>query len=150
LENLTEESGSYENEELQELARLGVDPAWIVGIPHPELLRRFQRALDVTPAPAEEDALEVVAWREMFLAALATGSAAEAIGALGLGTETIVRTIYAPLVQAIARYGDLRPVDTVFFPLHTAVDDHHQETLLQIAADFARTAEGRRDLAKGM
>ncbi|MFM8524107.1 MAG: hypothetical protein ACKOCM_00545 [Cyanobacteriota bacterium] len=38
----------------------------------------------------------------------------------------------------------------VFFPLHTSVDDHHQESLRRIAADFATTPEGRRDLTSGM
>jgi CRP-like cAMP-binding protein len=148
LENLTEESGIYEDEEVDELRAHGIDPAWIVGVPHPKLFRRFQDALGVTPVPPENDAVEVVCWREMFLSVL-NGSPAEAVGALGLGTETIVRTIYQPFVDAIARL-DLHPSDTVFFPLHTAVDDHHQETLQRIAADFARTDGGRRDLIKGM
>jgi len=38
----------------------------------------------------------------------------------------------------------------VFFPLHTAVDDHHQATLHRIATDLAATPEGVRDLAAGM
>jgi len=92
----------------------------------------------------------VVCWREMFLDILSNGSPAEALGALGLGTETIVQTIYQPFVAAIDRLGDLNPADSVFFPLHTAVDDHHQATLKAIAADFAATPEGRNDLAKGM
>jgi hypothetical protein len=40
--------------------------------------------------------------------------------------------------------------DSVFFPLHTAVDDHHQATLRDIAIDLAATEQGRLDLAKGM
>lgn len=77
------------------------------------------------------------------------GSAAEALGALGLGTETIVQTIYQPFVDAIGRIG-IQPRDSVFFPLHTAVDDHHQATLREIAIDLAATKQGRLDLAKGM
>jgi hypothetical protein len=42
------------------------------------------------------------------------------------------------------------PRESVFFPLHTAVDDHHQATLRQIAIDLAFTSQGREDLAKGM
>ena len=91
----------------------------------------------------------MVCWREQFLAILTGGSAAEALGALGLGTETIVQTIYQPFVQAIERLG-LDPRDSVFFPLHTAVDDHHQATLRDIAIDLAGTAQGRLDLSKGM
>ncbi len=149
LENLTEESGIYGQEEYEELARHGVKREWIEGIPHPKLFQRFRRALGVEDSALEDDAIEVVCWREMFLSVLANGSPAEAIGALGLGTETVVRDLYKPFVEAIARL-DLNPADTVFFPLHTAVDDHHQATLLDIARYYARTPEGRSDVAKGM
>lgn len=150
LENLTEESGQYEDEELAELQQCGVQPEWIIGIPHPQLFQRFRRCLGVANTDPADDHIEVVCWRELFLSILTNGSAAEALGALGLGTETIVQTIYQPCVEAIERLGTLSPADTVFFPLHTAVDDHHQATLKAIATDFAATAEGRADLAKGM
>jgi len=150
LENLTEESGQYEDEELAELQQCGVQPEWIVGIPHPQLFQRFRRALGVHNTDAADDHIEVVCWRELFLSILTHGSPAEALGALGLGTETIVQTIYQPFVDAIDRVGSLSPEDAVFFPLHTAVDDHHQATLKAIATDFAATAQGRADLAKGM
>jgi pyrroloquinoline quinone (PQQ) biosynthesis protein C len=149
LENLTEESGQYEQEELDELAEFGVAAEWIVGIPHPELFQRFRQALGVVNTGAIDDHIEVICWREQFLALLNSGSAAEALGALGLGTETIVQTIYQPFVAAIQQI-QMDARDSVFFPLHTAVDDHHQATLKQIAVDFAATAQGRADLTKGM
>jgi CRP-like cAMP-binding protein len=150
LENLTEESGQYEEEELAELQQYGVQPEWIIGIPHPQLFARFRHALGIANTDAADDHIEVVCWRELFLSILTQGSPAEAIGALGLGTETIVQTIYRPIVQAIERLGTLDPRDAVFFPLHTAVDDHHQATLKAIASDFAATPQGRVELAKGM
>ena len=113
MENLTEESGQYEQEELDELAAIGIEPEWIVGLPHPELFRRFRRALGVKDGEAGAEELEVVCWREQFLTILNTGSAAEALGALGLGTETIVQTIYQPFVEAISRIG-MHPRDSVF------------------------------------
>jgi pyrroloquinoline quinone (PQQ) biosynthesis protein C len=149
LENLTEESGQYEQEELDELAAFGIESEWIVGLPHPELFRRFRRALGVLDDDASPEAIEMICWREQFLVILSNGSAAEALGALGLGTETIVQTIYQPFVEAIGRIG-MHPRDSVFFPLHTAVDDHHQATLRDIAIDLAATEQGRLDLAKGM
>jgi pyrroloquinoline quinone (PQQ) biosynthesis protein C len=150
LANLTEESGQYEAEDLDVLQATGVQAEWIVGIPHPELFLRFCRALGVGDSALQGDHIEVVCWRESFLAVLTSGSPAEAIGALGLGTETIVRSIYRPFVTAIERLGTLAPADAVFFPLHTAVDDHHQATLRTIAIDFAATPQGRADLRKGM
>jgi CRP-like cAMP-binding protein len=149
LENLTEESGVYGEEELRELAQFGIEPEWIVGIPHPKLFQRFRCALGVVDSPIEDDSIEVVCWREMFLSVLG-GSPAEAVGALGLGTEGVVRDLYKPFVQALERIPDLHPRDMVFFPLHTAVDDHHQATLLDIARYYAQTPQSRRDLVKGM
>jgi pyrroloquinoline quinone (PQQ) biosynthesis protein C len=149
LENLTEESGVYSEQELEELATFGVKPEWIDGLPHPILFQRFSTAIGVVRDESPE-LDQVVCWREMFLSTLSTGSPAEALGALGLGTENIVRTIYGSFVKAIERLGDLDPRDTVFFPLHTAVDDHHQGTLQAVSTDFAGTAEGRSGLRRGM
>jgi pyrroloquinoline quinone (PQQ) biosynthesis protein C len=149
LENLTEESGIYGDEELEELAKFGVEREWIEGIAHPLLFQRFSEAIGVRRAAGDESD-QIACWRELFLQLLANGTPAEALGALGLGTENIVRTIYGPFVQAIGRLGDLSPRDTVFFPLHTAVDDHHQATLQAISADFARSPEGRAGLRRGM
>lgn len=149
MENLTEESGTYGEEELKELADFGIQPEWIAGIPHPKLFQRFRRALGVEDSAIEEDPMEVVCWREMFLSVLG-GSPAEAVGALGLGTEGVVRDMYKPFVMALERLPDLDPRDVVFFPLHTAVDDHHQATLLDIARYYAQTPQSRRELAKGM
>lgn len=150
LENLTEEAGEYGQEELDELREYGVQPEWIVGIPHPELFKRFRDALGVTNTAFADDHIEVVCWRELFITMLTSGSPAEAVGALGLGTETIVQSIYGHFVDAIKHMETLTSRDSVFFPLHTAVDDHHQATLKAIAAAFADAPAERADLAKGM
>lgn len=149
LENLTEESGTYADDELAELAACGIEREWIEGIPHPQLFQSFSRALGVVAAPGDE-ADQVAVWRELFLGVLGSGTPAEALGALGLGTENIVRTMYGYFVRALERTGELSPRDTVFFPLHTAVDDHHQATLQAISAAYAATPEGRIALRRGM
>ena len=95
------------------------------------------------------DVLEVVCWREMFLSILSGESAAEAVGALGFGTENVVSTMYQHFLPALETL-DVPPSETVFFPLHAAVDDHHQATLLDISRHHARTPENRLDLVKGM
>jgi len=149
LENLSEESGRYPEEDLEILEGIGIERSWIEGIPHPKLFERFCRAVGVEPG-RQKEAVKVVCWRDMLLAILRHGSPAEAIGAIGLGTENIVRAIYQPICVALARVPELGEEDTVFFPLHTAVDDHHQETLQRIAIDLASTPRGLRDLASGM
>ena len=149
MENLTEESGIYGQEELDELAEIGVEPEWVNGVPHPVLFLRFCNAAGVEALDPDSDGIEVVCWREMFLSVLSGGSPAQAIGALGLGTENVVSTMYQYFLPALEFLG-AKPFDTVFFPLHAAVDDHHQATLLDISRHFAATAEGRLDLVKGM
>jgi pyrroloquinoline quinone (PQQ) biosynthesis protein C len=150
LQNLTEESGFYGDEEYVELAAIGIEREWIEGIPHPQLFKRFREATGVeAPYSPDREAIEVVCWRESFLATLTYGSAAESLGALGLGTENIVRTIYAPFVKALSRT-NFSHRDTVFFPLHTAVDDHHQEALEEISLHFASSPTGKGDLHRGM
>ena len=149
LDNLTEESGTYDPEELAELEAIGVRTEWVEGVPHPELFARFARSMGINPDASEEHTM-VQVWREMFLSTLTNGSPAEAVGALGLGTENIVSTIYMPFVAACARIGTIDPRDSVFFTLHTAIDDDHQETLQRIAADYATTEQGRSDLRRGM
>ncbi len=148
VDNLTEESGRYHEAELVELEEAGIRREWIDGIAHPELFRRFREALGVVGNDGVDD-IEAVCWREMFYGAIAHGSAAEAVGALGLGTETIVKSIYAHILEALRRL-PLSTEQIVFFPLHCTVDDAHHETLRQIAIDFARTEQGRRDLRRGM
>jgi pyrroloquinoline quinone (PQQ) biosynthesis protein C len=149
LENLAEESGNYHDDELDELRAFGVDPEWIVGVPHPKLFQRFSLALGVHHSEASDSDV-VRCWRELFLATLQHGSPAQAVGALGLGTEQIVRTMYGYFVDALKHCSDLQPADTVFFPLHTAVDDHHQASLQMISIDLARTPGGLDELRRGM
>jgi len=149
IANLTEESGSYEEEELEALAIAGVKPDWIVGVPHPKLFERFCSTVGVTPPVADAVAPEVQAWRDMFYRVILDGSPAEAVGAIGIGTEAIVSHVYRPFVTAVER-ADLDPAGTVFFPLHAEVDDNHQATLAAIAVDLASDAEGRRGLELGM
>ena len=149
LENLQEESGHYHQADLEVLEAAGLRREWFDGTPHPELFARFARALGVDPRVSEA-AEEVICWREMFQHVLTGFCPAQAVGAMGLGTESIVAAIYEPLVAAIERQPGLTPRDAVFFPLHTLVDDDHQAKLRAIATDFARTPAGRTGLRRGM
>jgi pyrroloquinoline quinone (PQQ) biosynthesis protein C len=150
LDNVHEESGCYSQEELRTLEASGIQAEWVRHVPHPELFRRFRRALGVADDEPEEEHPEVIAWRELLLAVLSQGSAAEAVGALGLGTEGIVPVIYPTFVDALRRLGDVAPRDGVFFPLHTLVDDHHQASLQAIARKLGTSPRGHRDLSLGM
>ncbi|MFN7347508.1 MAG: iron-containing redox enzyme family protein [Dolichospermum sp.] len=148
LDNIFEESGQYHETELQVLEQNGIKPEWIVGIPHPLLFKRFRESLGIE-GDIGINGVEVTCWREMFYNIIAYGSPAEAIGAIGIGTESITNLIYLDISSAIKKSG-LPPDATVFFPLLCAVDDHHLAILKEIAIDLASTANGRFDLEKGM
>ena len=134
LENLCEESGMIEADELAELVAIGIRPEWVQGVPHPEMFARFRRALG---AAEIRDTGEIAEdWKSLFMAQLSQASAAEALGALGLGTESIVKHFYRPLIAAIQNHTDLQRRDYVFFELHAEIDDEHGELMLNIASDL--------------
>lgn len=150
LENLAEETGHYSDEDIHRLTSIGIKQEWIVGIPHPFLFQRFRNALGMHDESCVNEHIEVTCWREMFLNVLSFGSPAEAVGALGLGTENIVQQVYIPFVAAIEAVGTISEKDAAFFPLHTVVDDCHQAVLNNIATELAETPASRMALARGM
>jgi len=149
LDNLSEESGHLHEEDLVAVRALGIKDEWVQGIPHPKLFKRFQVAMGVDLS-AQPD-IEVDIWRDSFLALMQGGSAVSAVGAIGLGTESIVKYIYKDIITAIEKYTNLSIEDYVFFPLHTEVDDEHGLILLDIAQKMAlQSPEDERELRKGM
>lgn len=149
LDNLAEESGSLHEEDLIAIRALGIEDHWVQGIPHPQLFKRFQLAMGVQTD--QNPSIEVEIWRESFLSLIENGNLAVAIGAIGLGTEAIVKYIYKDIIEAIQKHTDLSLKDYVFFPLHTEVDDEHGKTLLRIAEELSSDdAQAFHDLRKGM
>lgn len=149
LENLSEESGNLHEEDLVAIRALGIQDQWVQGIPHPQLFKRFQIAMGVESD--EKPSIEVEIWRESLLSFIENGNLAIAIGAIGLGTEAIVKYIYRDLIDAIQNHTELALEDYVFFPLHTEVDDEHGKTLLKIAEELSSdNSQAFHDLRKGM
>jgi pyrroloquinoline quinone (PQQ) biosynthesis protein C len=149
LDNLAEESGHLHEEDLVAIRELGIRDEWVQGIPHPQLFRRFQKAIGANPDA--KPGIEVSIWRESFLSLIQGNSAVSAVGAIGLGTESVVKLIYHPIIEAIKNYTTLSLEDYVFFPLHTEVDDEHGLILLNIAAELAaQSEENAWELRKGM
>jgi pyrroloquinoline quinone (PQQ) biosynthesis protein C len=73
------------------------------------------------------------------------------VGAIGLGTESIVKFVYRHLIEAIEKHTKLSLEQYVFFPLHTEVDDEHGLILLRIAEELAGESEDSAlQLRKGM
>lgn len=148
-ENLVEESGEYGHDEVAALEACGLRRGWFEGIPHPQLFRRFASALGLDSS-SEGPAPQVEQWSDAFLSLLETSSAAGALGAIGLGTENIVGTIYQPFVAACKRCPKLSQEDSVFFSLHATVDEDHQATLREITEAHATSPEAREAIRAGM
>lgn len=149
LDNLSEESGHLHEEDMIAVRELGILDEWVQGVPHPLLFRRFQNAMGVDTN--EMPGIEVEVWRDSFLSLIQNGSAVGAVGAIGLGTESIVKYIYKDIIKAIEDHTTLKLEDYVFFPLHTEVDDEHGLILLDIAQKMAaKSTEDERELRKGM
>ncbi len=149
IDNLSEESGQLDEDELKFLTEIGIQSEWVNGIPHPELFRRFCQSIDIESDNSLDITVEI--WRELFLNVMYNGSAAEAIGAIGLGTESVVKHIYKFFTNAIQSHTDLDREDYVFFELHSEIDDEHGKIMIQIAEDFLNESSNNyNELRKGM
>lgn len=153
LQNLTEETGQVSDDDLATLKKLGIEKEWIEGVAHPRLYLRFLDAIGVDDDYRKTHPLadETEIWRDMFFDLCSKGTPAQSVGAIGLGTENIVKFIYQPLLEAIDKHLDVSRRDRVFFDLHAALDDEHGEVLTDIAVEYAKRGEdNRRSLKKGM
>jgi len=149
-ENLAEEKGHLSEEDCDTLRAIDIDPQSVAGIPHSLLFRKFCKSIGLDDAALSTVAPATIRWRSSFLDYLTSASPAAAVGALGLGTEGIVKTIYRPIVNGLRKFGQLDRRDYVFFELHCFVDDQHGKDLMGIAASLGQTEEGRSDLRSGM
>jgi pyrroloquinoline quinone (PQQ) biosynthesis protein C len=154
LQNLTEETGQIHDEDIPALEKIGIDVDWIRGIAHPHLYIRFLDAvgIDETYRETHPYADEAEIWRDMFLDLCLKGGAAQALGAIGLATENVVKYIYRPILDTIDTHlPNIAKKDRVFFDLHAALDDEHGEVLSEIAVEYAaQSDDNRRKLKEGM
>ncbi|WP_239014082.1 iron-containing redox enzyme family protein [Archangium violaceum] len=139
LANLLEEAHGVSPDEAELMRRHGIDLEWVENVPHPVLYRRYLEALGMDEAwlRAHPFCDEAVQWSQLFLQCCSSLGAPIAVGAMGIGTELIVRRVYTPILEAIKRYMDVSPRDRVFFDLHQKIDDEHGEVLLRIAEELA-------------
>lgn len=149
-ENLAEEKGALHAEDRAALQSVGIDLAQVEGIPHTQLFRDFCIMLGITDDELRQVHPAAARWRNRFLLELQRGTPAFCVGALGLGTEAVVRPIYQKLLAGIRAATSLPRAAYVFFELHCLVDDQHQKDLVEIAADLAPEPGGFEQLRAGM
>ncbi|WP_428266999.1 TenA family transcriptional regulator [Haliangium sp.] len=152
MPNVLEEGGHVDADHEAELLAAGIDPA-TVAAPHPELFRRFLDAIGLSndEVRRHQPHLATSAWIESFDSLCRHGTQEQAIGALGLGTEGIVRHVYVKLLAGIKHaWPGLTMEDRAFFELHALIDDDHAEVMRAIAIDLSRSAWGRRQVAVGV
>ncbi len=152
LKNLVEESGNVDDENAALLPTIGIELEWINKVPHTELFRRYLEAAGVGDEYRQKNdyADEAVIWRELFYAVCSREGPCRALGAIGLGTENIVKYIYRPFIKAIENHQNISLRDRVFFDAHVALDEQHGEALTDIAIDYATKTENRKQIKEGM
>lgn len=152
LKNLVEETGRIDAENAALLGTIGIELEWVDGIPHPQLFLRYLNAVGVDESyrQANPYADEAIIWREQFYSICSKQGPARALGAIGLGTESIVKYIYRPFIKAIEKHLDVSLRDRVFFDLHAALDDQHGDALTEIAIDYANQQGNRQAIREGM
>ena len=139
LDNLFEEAGHISEDDTRQLLEHNINPEWVDGIAHPVLFRRFLDRVGINEEfrNTHEYSEEAIIWRDMFLNLCSRYGAAQALGAMGLGTESIVKHIYKPILVAIDRFmPEVSPKDRVFFDLHALLDDEHGDILVDITNEY--------------
>ena len=152
MKNLVEETGRIDEENAALLGTIGIELEWVDGIPHPELFSRYLNAagIDSEFRRKNEFSDEAIIWRDLFFSLCSKEGPARALGAIGLGTENIVKYIYRPFIKAIDRHLDISLRDRVFFDLHATLDDQHGDALTNVAIDYAEKIENRKPIREGM
>ncbi len=123
----------------------------VIGQPHSLLFQRFQQAAGVSASSKRNvsNADPGVAWARGFQT-LCSENVLVGIGALGLGTELIVSSIYSKILSGIKTATNIAPKDYVFFELHSECDDDHAQQLLLVASQLAIDSDAERQIEYGM
>ena len=146
LDNLAEELGGTHDIELPPEVLSGV-----AGQPHSELFHRFQEALGVTADYRKKTARceTALLWRQQFLQ-LCEMNECVGVGAIGIGTELVVASIYKQILVGLKAHTDLTMTQHVFFDLHSECDEDHAAQIAVIAEDLAQDSEACEQIGYGV
>ena len=127
-----------------------IDPAGVDGVAHRQLYRRFCHSLGIRDEQLERPSSFAIEWRDDLLGFLDTASPAAALGALGLGTEYVVKPFYGAISSGIRSLDAAQLIDRRFFDIHCALDDQHVDDLRSVSLSFASKPRDRSELRAGM
>jgi pyrroloquinoline quinone (PQQ) biosynthesis protein C len=118
---------------------------------HPALFRRFLRALGHDGESLRQAVAlpETTAFIDEFEAVCRRTTWLEGLGGLGPGTECVVPTLYAPLLQGIERSGVVSPADYIFWTIHVKCDDEHGANILASLAPHASSPKVLEAIRRG-
>jgi len=139
LENLEEERGDPASDSLDR-------------IPHTELFARFRRAVGVDEAyeAGHKPITTVEVWRDLALQKFRSPQRGVGLGAIGIGTEYVVPTIYTYILEGIRRHTRLDPTDYYFFTLHAHCDQAHAADLRRVTLEVATDPSTREAIRFGV
>jgi pyrroloquinoline-quinone synthase len=122
----------------------------IAGLSHARLYQRFQEALGIDASYRETTPQSQTAllWSGQFLQLCKTHENV-GIGAVGIGTELIVSSIYNQIFDGLKAHSSVSQSQRVFFDLHSECDDLHAEQILSITEDLAHDHNAREQIEYG-
>ena len=139
LENLHEEKGDPDSDDLDKM-------------PHTRLFGLFKRAVGATQEYERNTSpcTTVLVWRDLFLQKCQSRQNGVGVGAIGLGTELVVPTMYRYILESIIEHTDLTPRDYHFFNLHVECDAEHARDLMNITTELASDHDVREAVRFGV
>ena len=137
LENIHEEQGNYEQDDIDTLSAMGIDEEWYNRIPHKLLSQRFFESLGIEAAaiPSIDDLEESegdgagVVFTKFMLSLYSTSNVCDSLAVIGFAIEETVSRLYEFIWNGLQHHTPLTGDQIVFFPLHILIDDGHADLL---------------------
>jgi len=140
LENIHEEKGNYELDDIAELSAMGIEEEWYNRIPHKLLSQRFFESLGIDAADIPKiDADSVteitsddgsgVVFTKFMLDLYEKSNVCDSLAVIGFAIEETVSRLYQFVWNGLRDHTPLTGDQIVFFPLHILIDDGHADLL---------------------
>lgn len=151
-ENEEEENGNYEDDDIEMMVKLGLDPDVLKGVSHKHLfvgcidnLKKVSQIRSEDPEVLQDIADSVVtAFNGACIGPCST--AESSIAAMYFSSEFLVPTLYTKLSAFLDQDTRLNRMDLAFFVLHIDMDVEHADQMRKIVIDLAGTEAQRRNM----